>query len=524
MTSRPSVSAIMRETVEEWKRPILVFVAIFILGLALRLGNLNSLPVFGDEAIYIRWAQIMRTEPTLRFLPLSDGKQPLFMWLIIPFLKVFSDPLVAGRMVSAAAGMGTMVGIYVFSFLLFKSHRVSLLSSFVYAISPMSIFFDRLALADSMLGFFVAWTLVFSVIAVKWTRLDAAIFAGFSLGGAFITKSPALFIAILLPITWILPKWSIRKIVDGVRLIKLVFLFLVIYFLALLIYNILRLGPNFHMLSSRTLDYVYPFSHIFESTLDPLLPFLHRILQYFWILGPWPLVFLIALGTYHGLRKSWRETLLLLIMLFVPIFVVAEFSKIMTTRYIYFVFGFVAILSGLSFVNIKFRFTGPNLFSKMTILLMLIFSICALYIDCLLLTNPAAAPLPRSERSGYLEEWTAGHGIREVSLFVREEYQQNPQQKIVVGTEGYFGALPDGLQMYLNDLPAITVIGVGIDIDELPVSLAESKAFGNKTYLVINTSRLRGDPDKMGLKLVAEYTKATKPDGEVEKLLFFEVK
>ena len=67
---------------------------------ALRLPNLTLQPIFADEAIYIRWAQVMRAEPTLRFLSLSDGKTPLFMWAMIPFLKVFSDPLFAGRFLS----------------------------------------------------------------------------------------------------------------------------------------------------------------------------------------------------------------------------------------------------------------------------------------------------------------------------------------------------------------------------------------------------------------------------------------
>src|SRR5574343_1375587 len=76
---------------------------------SLRFYHLTILPVFADEAIYIRWAQVMKAEETLRFLPLSDGKQPLFMWVIIPFLKLISDPLIAGRIVSVLCGLGTMV-------------------------------------------------------------------------------------------------------------------------------------------------------------------------------------------------------------------------------------------------------------------------------------------------------------------------------------------------------------------------------------------------------------------------------
>jgi len=88
-------------------KTFLLLIFLFALYFLTRLINLDTIPVFADEAIYIRWAQIMKNEPTLRFLPLSDGKQPLFMWLIIPFLKFVSDPVIAGRLTSVAAGFGT---------------------------------------------------------------------------------------------------------------------------------------------------------------------------------------------------------------------------------------------------------------------------------------------------------------------------------------------------------------------------------------------------------------------------------
>src|SRR5512133_1702383 len=94
---------------ENWQY---LLVAVLVLALfSLRFFHLTIIPVFADEAIYIRWSEVMKAEGTLRFLPLSDGKQPLFMWLIIPFLKLFSDPLFAGRFVSIIAGLGTLLGV-----------------------------------------------------------------------------------------------------------------------------------------------------------------------------------------------------------------------------------------------------------------------------------------------------------------------------------------------------------------------------------------------------------------------------
>ena len=82
----------------------------------------------------------MAIEPTLRFLPLSDGKQPLYMWILMFLIKYFSDPLFIGRLVSVMTGMGTAVGVFVFSYVLFKNKFVSLISLLLYILSPFIFF------------------------------------------------------------------------------------------------------------------------------------------------------------------------------------------------------------------------------------------------------------------------------------------------------------------------------------------------------------------------------------------------
>lgn len=76
-----------------------------------RLINLTILPIFTDEAIYIRWGQIVLGDPVWKFISLTDGKQPLFIWLMAPLLKVITDPLVAGRLVSIISGFFGLLGM-----------------------------------------------------------------------------------------------------------------------------------------------------------------------------------------------------------------------------------------------------------------------------------------------------------------------------------------------------------------------------------------------------------------------------
>ena len=516
---------------KNWKVTLLGFFIILALTLILRLYNLDSLPIFADEAIYIRWAQVMRAEPTLRFLPLSDGKQPLFMWSIIPSFKLFSDPLVAGRVVSVVTGMGTLVGIFVLSVLLFAPKKlrllkdlkllrketqtinIGLMAALFYAISSFSVFFDRMALADSMLAMLCLWFIIFYYLTVVTLRLDLAMIAGFFLGAAFITKSPALFIALIAPILWLFVDWKKERL--KIQLVILSFLSLVTYFLSLAIYNILRLGPNFHLLKSRTGDYVHPLSHVFSSPLDPFRSYIDRSFEYLLILGPWMLVVLGILGILFTSKNYLRQKVLLLALFIIPILVVSEFSKTMTARYIYFTLPYFYILAASAFL------TSKRLVFNISRLLMVTFVLIGGYRSLQLISNPADAALPRSERSGYLEEWTAGTGIKEASDIIREYNLQNPNNKVVVGTEGYFGTLPDGLQVYLNDLPEVTVIGVGTDFTKIPSSLIESRDFGNKTYLLVNSSRFKHNEDEfdeLGLIIVEKWQKADRPEGIRERV------
>jgi 4-amino-4-deoxy-L-arabinose transferase-like glycosyltransferase len=481
-----------------------------------RIYKLTLLPVFADEAIYIRWSQVMKAEETLRFLPLSDGKEPLFMWIVIPFLKIIHDPLVAGRMVSVLSGFGTLAGICFLSYLLFKNKKVVLAAGVIYSVSPFSFFFDRMALVDSMLAFFGIWTFIFSYLAATRRRLDFAMLAGFALGGAWLTKSPALFFALMLPTLWLFARWekSFRKNI----FVFLTSLSFVTVLIGYGIYNILRLGPNFHLIASRNLDYVYPLSHLMTSPLDPLIPFLLQVWQWTIIMGPWPLLILAAFGIVAGVKKNWKELLVMIIWFLAPIFIQSEFARVFTARYIFFTIPYLVIIAASVFLEER-----QNRLNILVFILAFFIAQAVLF-DCHLLTNPQKANLPRSERSGYLEEWTAGQGIREAAENLKTQMSDlKSGQKIVVGTEGYFGTLPDGLQIYLNNLPDIIVIGTGLDFTKLPQSLAESQKSGNKTYLVVNDERFHSNAQGLGLKLLASYPKAKRPDGTNQSLLFFEL-
>jgi 4-amino-4-deoxy-L-arabinose transferase-like glycosyltransferase len=517
-----------KKIIKEWKKTIIFLFLILLLAFILRSVRIlvGQQPVFDDEAIYIRWSQVMRAEPTLRFLPSSDGKQPLFMWVLMPILKVISDPLFAGRFLSVLCGSITLLGVFCLTFILFSSKKLALLASLLYALSSFTVFFDSMALVDSMLSMFGVWVIIFSVLTVRYYRLDLAMITGFALGGALLTKSPGVFFSILIPVSAIFSQWPKNFGKKLIHALKLIGIFLPTYLIGYGMYNILRLGANFQLIASRNQDYIFPISHIWTNPKDPFIFHIRDIANWLYLLGPGILIFLLILGFLVGIKKFKKETFAISLWILFPLLVNSMYAKVFTARYVYFILPFIFVISSL-FYSFKTKLVWA---SK---LLLILFVISSVFSNYLLIFDITNAKLPKNERSGYLEEWTAGYGIKEVSEYLKPEAKNLPSGKqIVVGTEGYFGTLPDGLQMYLADTPQITVIGVGLDLKELPKSLDESKKFGNKTYLVINNSRLKGDPQKMNLELIAAYPKPLRTKdtqeyslyGPQEVLYFFEVK
>ncbi|RJR23682.1 phospholipid carrier-dependent glycosyltransferase [Candidatus Microgenomates bacterium] len=492
--------------------PLILFCFILVvLYFISRFLNLTIIPVFADEAIYVRWAQVMRAVSSLRFLPLSDGKQPLFMWTVIPFLKIINDPLAAGRTVSVFLGMGTMAGVFTLSLSLFRDKKAALLASLFYLITPFVLFFDRMALADAMLSFFMVWSLILFIWLAKSPRLDLAMIAGILTGLGLLTKSPALFLLILLPFSLLAFSFKNKSLLS---LIKLVGFWLVIYAFGFAIYNILRLGPEFHMIGIRNKDYVFSLAEIIKHPFNPLVGNLKSALSWYFILMTPPVFFSSILGLLISLKKKFREGLVLFLFFFAPLFGQSLIAKVYTARYILFTVPLLIVFASF-FVSLLFQKTKNKVLATFLLTALFIFP---LYESLLLIIKPEKAWLPENERSGYLEQWTAGYGIKESANYLKKVAKE---EKVLVGTEGYFGTLPDGLLIYLEKVPNITVVGVDFPVRSIPEKLEDGKK-DNRVFLMVNDSRFEGPEDN--LRLVAKYPKPKNLlTDKAENLLLFEI-
>lgn len=487
-------------------------IAIIAVGLFffLRLSKLNSIPVFVDEAIYIRWSQVMRNEASLRFLPQTDGKQPLFMWATIPFFKISSDPLVAGRLVSVATGFGTFLGIGFLTYLLFGDFLIASLSLLIYAILPYSVFFDRMALADSMLAMFGIWSVGLSVLFAKTGKLDHAMFLGFALGGGLLTKSPAIFFYVwsaLAVIFFFRPKAN--KLHSVVNLLIGLVAAIVI---SQMMYAILRLGPAFQMIGARNQDYLFTWQEVLKHPHDPLLWNLGRTLNWLWLLFSPTILLSLIFGFIP--KKTRMLSVFLLLASLLPLVGQAAIAKVYTSRYALF-----AVLPLVPIIGLGFHWliTRKGILIKLSSIILLI---VPFIISILCVFAPTKASLSFDMRNGYLEEWTAGWGQKEVAQYLID--QEAKGENVVVFTEGFFGTLPDGIQIYTNGHKNITVVGSNPYVTVIPDGLINTSP-KNKRYFVINKSRNHMQPSIVErLKLIKEYPKPARLDGTQEALQFYE--
>lgn len=504
-----------------WKWSIIAGLLILLLYFILRLPNLTILPIFADEAVYIRWAQVMKAEPSLRFLPLQVGSPPLFIWLMMPFLKISTDPLLAGRLLSVFSGFLSLIGVFGVSYVLFKNLRLSLLSGLLYCVLPFMVFSERLALIDTTMTMFGIWLALLAIILSRYQRLDLAMIMGFLFGSALLTKTPAVFYTLSLPfLTFLNYPRSKDKKTKAIYLSKLTGLLLVVFSIGYFIYNfLLRLGPNFQLIALRNNEGVFNFREVIINPLNPLWPHLKDLADWLPNLISLPIFILVIMGMFFCLKSKPKSFLFLLAWSLFPLVIVSMVSKVFTPRYVLFTIWPLVIFAGygMEYIYNILR----NRFNRLVVLiLVLIVIVPALSYDYWLINNPEKAPLPRNLRSGHLEEWSAGQGIKEISIYLKE---RSKNKKIFVGTEGTFGTLPDGLQMYLQNVPNITVIGIGLNPDKVPQPLLNSLVDHDEVYLVINDERLLFSPETQNVTIINQYPKAKRPNGTFQSLLILKI-
>lgn len=472
----------------EW----MVIIGLVIVYFALTLTHLTRLPIFVDEAIYLRWAQIAWHDASWRFISLTDGKQPLYTWFVIPFMKLISDPLAAGRTASVVTGLFTVLGMGYLGWLI-EGKKTALMAMILAMFSPYLFFYYRFGVMESMLVAGSLWVCNFSILLARSRRLDVAMILGMITGATILTKSSGTFFLLLIPAAYLLD-FNYKKVFTQ-STYKYLGLVLVSWAIAGVMYNVQRLSPWMHMIGQKNAFFIVAYSEIFQE--------FGRLSNNFLDVWRWqisyttiPILLVSLSGLYIMLKKSWRTSLFLSAWLFAPMLGTILLARLFAPRYIIFVTPFILLFAAYALSAIK------NI--KHAIIILFSITLLPIYLITRLITDPIHFPYT-SVDEGYVNGWSAGNGVKQIADWAINRVNSKGMP-MTIFTEGTFGILPHGLELYADGRTTqLTITGL-YPISDIPPSHAlEAVKTNPETYIILNNSYKKDVPP--GLELVASYPK-----------------
>ncbi|MDH5533913.1 MAG: phospholipid carrier-dependent glycosyltransferase [Candidatus Pacebacteria bacterium] len=467
------------------------------------LSGLTSLPVFADESIYVRWAQLIMDEPARYALfPLNDGKTPLFIWSLLPFQYLFSDQLYAARLVSVLVGLGQVFTMGWLIKLLGGKKKTQYLGMFFTAILPFWYFHHRMALMDGMMTLWLSLAMggaiklgqgknkLSKVLKFKFTKADIkwTIFTGVSFGLAMLTKLPAILFVPALGLSALFAdklnfeKWFVASLKVAVGVVIGLFLFV-----------LLKLHPAFGQLFSRGGDFLYPLSEVLGGAWKETIISLPNYLNYFVNYLTVPLIALVIAALFSPRNKKTHHLLLLLGLIFLAPMMLM--GKVVYPRYLMSASLLFTLSATLSFENFYVHLEKQkNQFKKIggQLILILMFAnivgASGVYMYQSIFDSDST-PFVSADKEQYLYKWSSGHGIKEAVVMIEDMAKT---EKIAVATEGYFGTLPDAILMYMHghDVTNLYVDGVGYPVKEISEKFLDRAKEFDRTLLVVNSNRM----------------------------------
>jgi len=339
-----------------------------------------------------------------------DGKL-LHVWLcsfVVPFA---ANPLWAARAVSVLGGAMALYACFHIAARLY-SQKAAFVAAALYVICPFTLFYDRIALPDSLVSAFAALTLLWSIALVQDNRCWYAWLLGISMTAAILCKIPGL-LTLPIPILTVLllAKAHRQRLAQHLALSYCITV-------ALTALPVIRIILTTHE---------YEKSIVGENAAMLVTQFAANIRAiYGWLWFYWtpPVLILGMLGLVFAMLKLKRETLLLVVASLLPILAFTAGSRILFPRYLLLATVPILVLAGAiaawigDYLCLSKRSQWLLRSHRFSILFLMIVGLFAWRVDWLLLANPALAPLPPIERFQYMEDWPSWYGFAEAADYL----------------------------------------------------------------------------------------------------------
>lgn len=413
----------------------MIIVLIVLFGFILRVVNLISFPIFTDESIYIYWAELLTSDLHTLLLPVWDGKTPLYIWFVSLLLKLHIPYLFAGRIVSVIAGIISIILIYKIGIII-QNKKIGYIAAILLAINPFVLFYDRMALMDSLMTLFGLCAFYFSYKFIKSKKIIYSVLTGISLGFAFLSKPSGSVFILFIGLIWI----YIKKIKELKTFIIYSAITGSIY---LFLSNTIRISSAFFRMELKNQEFLLSFSEFIQNPFQliekNILQLLLWLLQYNSIL----LLVLIFLPIILFVKKTDNKHIFVLYSFYtISILGICTFGKVIFPRYFTFTMPYLILIISTFLFEINHKFPKAS-----TILFIIIGSIW-LYTSYVTILYPTKLTLPFIDKDQYITGRSSGFGINQIYETIDQKLTQS---NLIIVTDNAYGLFPYALELRYRD-------------------------------------------------------------------------
>jgi hypothetical protein len=474
----------------------LAAVLLVLLALVPRTVNLLGLDPFVDEASWTDWAfrQFEVAAPRTWIIPLvTDGRPPLFVWWMVPFGMVVDNGILAGRLAAATAGALTSAALYGLGREI-SSRTLGITAAILWALSPYSVFFARIAADDALLTLLAVLTTWASIVLARRPSAMTGAWCGLGLALAVFAKTTGVMLA-LAPILALLilgraRDWRgyVRPLLAAIVVGAVVSAPLLIGVLPLLQQVAIHTGSS----SSTGRD-------LLGGNLE--------------VAAGWMVTFvgegflvLVGLGVVLALVLRQRALLCVGLLGLILVPALLAVTTPLFARYLLFLSfpGYLLAAYPIEYVSrLASRLPGLSATGRRTHqaigaavvaigLALALGQRADLAID--IVRDPVQARIPGSEHVGYVENWYAVYGLGQVAARLRAESESETITVLVppASREARVMIPYGALRMYLRRLPNIRVVEVPALWRAQDLRDVRRAARDSPTYLLVNGSYTDG--------------------------------
>ena len=475
---------------------------------ASRLVGLTRLPAFVDENLHISWAMHIAQGERLG-QPWSHGRgvQVFASALVVPWAG--EHALWASRCLTVAFGAVTLLAIYALARRLYDE-PTALVAGALYVLCPMTLFYDRLAMADPVMSTFFALSLLASARAAQSGRVRDGLLVGPPAALAVLSKASGVLLLFVPVAAWLALSRPRRRALPALGA-------------ALATTGGLVAWPLWRFLEASRSMAERNVGGGAAGSLDRIVRNLALVAD--WFPGWWtlPLVLLALGGALGAIVRRDRPGLYLAAAGFLPLASLVITATFWYPRYILYAAVPGVILAGRALAQLvgwaASRLGVPSggprhaLLGAATVLAL----VPAVKADAWLWTDPSHMPMPGLERLQFVEGWPSGYGVGETVQFVRDELARHPEGLTVVVNSRAHLTTRVALGVAFRKVPALRLEDLPLDRTNV-LPLLERWARERPTLVVVSPvpeGQVRPSPDPwapLGATLALE---TRKPNGDL---------